>query len=94
MHIDFHEGVYFIEESPPQAQIIAPISTRLDGCFVNSQLRNLDDVKTKMASLVKQHGGNAVIGFKYAQKSSFWRSLLSLDDVHWEASGHIAKISD
>ncbi len=92
MYFDIHKGVYFVEGVPIGARRISAISTKLDGVFSNSQLKSLDDVKDKMVSDVKAKGGNAVIDFKYAQKSSFWRSLISLDDVRWEASGIVANI--
>ena len=92
MYFDCYNGIYFVEGHPP-AKAIKPILTRLDGYFFSqSQLKSLDDVKTAMIKIVKQSGGNAVIDFKYCQKSSFWRSLLSIDDVRWEASGMIAQI--
>ena len=43
--------------------------------------------------VVRALGGNAVVEFKYGQKSSFWQSLLGLDDVSWYASGKIARIN-
>lgn len=92
MYYDCYKGIYFIE-GHPAGRTIKPISTRLDGIwFSESQLKSLDDVKDAMIKAVKNAGGNAVIDFKYCQKTSFWRSLLSIDDVRWEASGTIAKI--
>ena len=92
MYYDFYNGVYFVE-GHPSAKAIKPISTRLDGYFFSqSHLKSLDDVKNAMIKAVKKSGGNAVIDFKYCQKSSFWRSLFSIDDVRWEASGTIAII--
>ena len=93
MYYDLHKGVYFVEGLPAGARRISPISTRIDGVFSNSQLKSLDDIKDKMSEIVRRNGGNAVIDFKYGQKSSFWRSLLSLDDVRWEASGYVAQIA-
>lgn len=92
MYFDIHRGVYFVEGVPAGARRISTISTKLDGVFSNSQLKSLDDVKDAMVSEVKAKGGNAVIDFKYTQRSSFWRSLISLDDVRWEASGVVANI--
>lgn len=94
MYSDYYDGVYFVEGSPAGARSIRPISTTLNGCwFSQSQLKSLDDIKSVMAREALQHGGNAVINFKYCQKSSFWRSLLSIDDVRWESSGTIAIIN-
>ena len=92
MYYDLHKGVYFIEGLPAGTRRITPLSTRIDGVFSNSQLKSLDDIKDKMSEIVRRSGGNAVVDFKYGQKSSFWRSLLSLDDVRWEASGYVARI--
>ena len=92
MYYDLYRGVYFVEGLPAGARRITPISTCIDGMFSHSQLKSLDDIKDKMAEVVHRKGGNAVIDFKYGQKSSFWRSLLSLDDVRWEASGCVARI--
>jgi hypothetical protein len=47
-----------------------------------------------MAAEAKRAGGNAVIRFTYGQKNTFWRSLLSMDDVWWHASGLIAKVNE
>lgn len=94
MYSDLYNGVYFVEGLPAGAKIIRPISTTLDGCwFSQSQLKSLDDIKDIMVREVLSHGGNAVVNFKYCQKSSFWRSLLSIDDVRWESSGEIAVIN-
>lgn len=92
MYSDLHKGVYFVEGIPSGTQRIKAISTRIDGCFSGAQLQSLDNIKDIMATEVRRYGGNAVVNFKYAQKSSFWRSLISLDDVRWEASGSIATI--
>ena len=93
MYYDYYRGVYFCEGRPIDAKTIKPISTRLDGWFFSqSQLKSLDDVKSVMVGEVRKTGGNAVVDFKYCQKSSFWRSLFSVDDVRWEAAGMIARI--
>ncbi|WP_338468914.1 hypothetical protein V3I01_09775 [Sphingomonas sp. gentR] len=93
MHWAEHKAVFFVEGSPRGASVIAPIDTKIDGWFSQSQLKSLDTVKDAMVEQVVRAGGNAVIDFKYGQKSSFWRSLLSVDDVYWFASGKIASIT-
>ena len=94
MYISEYEGVYFVEGMPAGATVIKGISTVLDGCFSNAQLKTLDDVKREMAIQVKQSGGNAVVDFKYGQRSGgFWRCLFSLDDVCWNGEGKIARIN-
>ena len=94
MYSDLSNGICFVEGIPSDTRHIAPISTKIDGFSSNEQLKSLDDIKVAMASATKRKGGNAVVAFKYGQKQkSFWRSLFSLDDVRWEASGMIAIIS-
>ena len=91
MFVSVYDGVYFIEGACEKATVISNISTVLDGCFDNSQLKSLDDVKHAMAEQVKTNGGNAVIEFKYGQRDGgFWRSLLSWDNVFWRGEGKIA----
>ncbi len=86
-------GVYFIEGPMPDVAVLRSIDTKHDGLFSPSQLKSLDTLKAVMAEEVLRAGGNAVIDFKYGQRSTFWRSLLSLDDVYWFASGKVVKIS-
>jgi hypothetical protein len=93
MHWSELDGVYFVEGRPGGAQAIRPITSELLGAFSSSQLKTLDHVKRGMAIEVLHAGGNAVVDFKYGQRSSFWKSLFSVDDVFWHGSGTIAKIS-
>ena len=88
-----YKGVYFVEGALPAAHPIRPIDTKHDGWFSQSQLKSLDTIKDIMVREVKSAGGNAVIGFRYGQKNTFWRSLMSVDDVYWWASGEIASLS-
>lgn len=85
-----YKGVMFVEGMPENCTVLKDISTEITGIFNNSQLKSLNDVKDRMVTVVQQAGGNAVVDFKYGQKSSFWKSLFSLDDVTWHASGKIA----
>ena len=52
----------------------------------------MDDVKKKMAALAKEAGGNAVVQFKYGQRSTIWTALFGLDDVGWYGDGIIARV--
>lgn len=88
-----YKGIYFVEGIPKSARIIREISTEINQFFGQNQLKSLDDVKARMVDAVKTSGGNAVVDFKYGQKSSFWKSLIAMDDVHWFASGKIAAIN-
>lgn len=93
MYYSQFDGIYFVEGSLPDAEVIREISTSINEFFGQSQLKSLDDVKRKMVNAVRALGGNAIVEFKYGQKSSFWQSLLGLDDVSWYASGKIARIN-
>lgn len=94
MYFSEYDGVFFVEGTPVNATVIRNISTVLDGAFSNAQLKTLDDVKREMASHVKNNGGNAVVAFKYGQRSGgFWHCLFSLDNVHWFGEGKIANIN-
>ncbi len=94
MYFSEYDGVFFVEGMPEGATIIDDVSTVLDGCFSNAQLKTLDDVKREMARQVKQCGGNAVVDFKYGQRSGgFWRCLFSLDNMCWKGEGKIARIN-
>jgi hypothetical protein len=85
------EGITFIEGRPESARIIKPIRIEIGGVFTSAQLKNLDDVKRLMVGDARKAGGNAVVNFKYGQRSvGFWRSLIDRDDVHWYGTGSIA----
>lgn len=88
-----YKGVLFVEGAPPGAKQIRSIDTKIDGWFSQSQLKSLDTVKDVMVTQVRVAGGNAVINFKYGQRNSFWRSLMSVDDVFWFATGTIAQVN-
>lgn len=81
--------IIFIEGDEEYVQFIGPIEYKKDS-FYNQQFKNLDNVKDQMSRKAHEKGANAIINFKYGQKTtSFWRSLfLSLDDnVNWYGSG-------
>jgi len=68
--------VYFVEGSPSSTRDLGSVSVEVGGTFQHAQLRTLDDVKRAMSAKVRAKGGNAVIGFKYGQKSvGFWLNL-------------------
>lgn len=87
------QGIYFIEGAPAEAQRISPVSTELNGLFAQNQLKSLDDVKLRLCAIVRDRGGNAVVDFKYGQRSTFWKGLVGMDDVHWYASGMVARVN-
>jgi len=87
-----YDGVYFVEGDVPGARRQGPIDTKHDGWFSQSQLKSLDTLKAAIAAQVRSMGANAVVDFRYGQKNSFWRSLMSIDDVWWYASGIVATV--
>jgi hypothetical protein len=86
------DGVVFVEGSCPGSQHIKTVSVRITGMFSQAQLKSLDDVKKQMAALAKEAGGNAIVQFKYGQRSTIWTALFGLDDVGWYGEGIIAQI--
>ena len=88
------DGILFAEYDLPQAIILSKVTVNIDDKLgVGSQLKNLDDIKRELAQRVKRLGGNALVRFEYGQKHvSFWRSLLSLDEIAWYGSGFAAKL--
>ena len=94
MYASNYKGVWFVEGEVDSARLLEPVNVSINGIFVQSQLKTLDDVKDKMVSIVQSKNANAVVSFKNGQRSSFWRSLIGLDEVQWYASGVIAIIPE
>lgn len=92
MYYSEYGGIYFIEGRVEGANRIDKISTELNGFFSQNQLRTLNDLKEKMRAYVISKGGNCVLDFKYGQRSTYWKSLIGMDDVLWYGSGEIAII--
>jgi hypothetical protein len=87
------DGVRFFEGRPKDARIIEPIKCELGGVFRQAQLKNLSDLKREMARIAAAKGGNAVVDFKYGQRTvGFWRSIFQLDDVNWYGEGWVAVV--
>jgi hypothetical protein len=88
-----HAGVLFSEKHPSGVRAMKPVEVLLDDKWVGgSQIKTLEDVKAELAKLVKEQGGDSLIGFTYGQKSvGFWKSLLSVDDVIWWGKGIAGK---
>lgn len=69
------------------------VRVEIGGVLTSAQLKNLDDVKRLMAERTRLAGGDAVVDFKYGQRSvGFWRSLVDRDDVTWYGEGQIARL--
>jgi hypothetical protein len=93
MHHARFDGVLFIEGRPKSASAIEPIEIRIGGIVTSGQLRSLDDVKRLMVAKVRRASGNAVIDFRYGQRSvGFFASLFNRDDVVWYGNGTIARV--
>ena len=94
MHVTMQDGIAFYEGKPQKFDPIQAVKIEIGGMLVTqSQLKTLKDVKHELASRASKAGGNAIIDFKYGQKSvGFFRSLLQIDDVNWYGSGTIARV--
>ncbi len=92
MHWTEHRSVYFVEGTPSGSKRGQAISTELNDFFAQNHLKNLDDLKDRMAQQAVASGYNAVIEFKYGQRSSFWKSIMGMDNILWFGSGVLATI--
>lgn len=95
MHVTVQDGIAFYEGIPDKCDHIENVTVEIGGMLITqSQLKTLRDVKRELAAQAKRVGGNAIVDFKYGQKSvGFLRSLLQLDDVNWYGSGVIAIVT-
>ena len=94
MHRTIEDGIAFYEELPENCSPIESVSIEIGGMLITqSQLKTLKDVKKEMAARAVKAGGNAIVEFKYGQKSvGFFRSLLQIDDVNWYGTGTISQV--
>jgi len=92
MYKDLYKEIWFIEGEPPKAVVIEPIKIELNKMFRQNQLKSLDNVKDEMVRIARLKQCNAIVNFKYGQKSTFLKSILGMDDVFWYGSGELAKI--
>lgn len=92
MHWSEYNGIYFVEGSTPAAKRSLEINTELNQFFSQNQLKTLDDLKARMAQEAATAGCNAVVDFKYGQRSSFFKSIFGMDDVLWFGTGCLAVI--
>lgn len=91
MYTTLHDGIRFVEGRPDDARILGPVEVSIGGALTSAQLKSLDDVKQLLVERAKAAGGNAVVCFRYGQRSvGFWESLFHRDDVGWYGSGLIA----
>lgn len=95
-YTSIYKGIIFIEGFEPSAKVLKDIEYKKLFSF-NSQIQTLDCVKEQLIEQTIALGGNAVINFKYGQKSSGWfkSALFSLDDnIKWYGSGTAAIIPE
>ncbi len=82
------DNIVFIEGEHPLAESKKELKIRKGG--IGAQLKNLDNIKAALASQAKAAGCNAVINFKYGQKSR----LFAIDDVAFYGSGTAAALPE
>ena len=95
-YTSIYKGIIFIEGEEPSAKILGQVEYKKLFSF-NSHIQTLDCVKDQLIEQTIALGGNAIINFKYGQKSSSWftSSLFSLDDnIKWYGNGLAAIISE
>jgi hypothetical protein len=84
-------GVFFTEDPGEQFRL----SPRLLKVEISRQNSNLRQVKQRLVSLVRDAGGNALVGFRYGQRShSILQQVLTLkwDTESWHGEGYPARI--
>jgi uncharacterized protein YbjQ (UPF0145 family) len=90
-----YDGITFVEGLPSDFERIRDLTIEIGGIIEQAQLKSLNDVKKLMAAEARQSGGNAIVDFKYGQRSVGWlRSLWQMDDVNWYGTGIIAALPD
>lgn len=88
-YTSIYKGIIFIEGNEPTATVLGKVEYK-KMCSFNAQIQTLDVVKDQLVEKTLALGGNAVVNFKYGQKSSGWfkSSLFSLDDnIKWYGNG-------
>ncbi len=79
------EDIIFVEGAEADATLLQKIEC--DMSFqLGAQLKNLNDVKRDLAQKARNAGANAVLDFKYGQKSKWF----AIDDVAFFGSGMAA----
>ena len=95
VYTTIYEGILFIEGHCDFIEFKSRVEYKKDS-FFNQQFRNLDDIKHQLAEKAKMIGANAIINFKYGQKTiPFFKAILlgTDDNVNWFASGEAVVVS-
>jgi hypothetical protein len=96
VYVSLYKGILFFEGYEASAITLEPIEYK-KRCTFNAQLKTLDCVKEQLMEKTIALGGNAVVNFKYGQKSVGWfkSTFFNLDDdVRWYGSGVAAIIPE
>ena len=80
-----HEGVFFTEE--PILDCVKLGELKVDS---RKQNTNLTQLKSQIATQVKQLGGNALENFKYVQQGT----VFSFSDTRWRVTGNAVKATE
>ncbi len=86
--VTVYEGIIFIEGEHPRARKVASAQTRVRG--FGAQLRNLNELKSQMATAARAYGCNCIVNFSYYQTTK----ILAIDDVALCGDGFYAQIAE
>jgi hypothetical protein len=80
-------GVFFTEQAVPNARLLGPVRVE-----ISRQNSNLFEVKTEISKQVLNHGGNALVNFRYGQRPHRGLKLLAFkwDTESWHGEGDAA----
>lgn len=83
------DEIFFTEQSVAGIQSLRHIHVE-----ISRQNANLTELKLEMARQAKAAGGNAVIGFKYGQRSHSWWQLAlpKWDTESWHGEGEAVRL--
>jgi hypothetical protein len=87
----FYDGIFFTEEPMEHCRLSSkPVKVE-----ISRQNSNLQQVKQQLAQRVRKAGGNALVGFRYGQRShSIVKQVLTFkwDTESWHGSGYAARM--
>lgn len=92
------QGVYFDDifftEDPAAGSRLSATLLRVE---ISRQNSNLQQVKQRLAKKVREAGGNALVGFRYGQRShSIFAQVLTFkwDTESWYGEGYAASVGE